>query len=242
MSWTDDGFGRTPRHVRGASRWHRRPCAAAAARAGRDDEPDVAYGAFQRGLYLTAFREATRRVEREERSQGDDAARRALRRRARRPERRQEGRGMVPARRRARRPRGDVRARHVPPDRTRRPAATATRRAKLLADAAKLGHVVAAYDLALLYLEGQMFPQDFGRAAELIRIGGRGRQPAGAIRARDLLQGRPRRAEGRPARRRGCSAPRRSPGYTDAEVEYGIALFNGTGVAKNEARRRRATS
>src|SRR4029079_15958844 len=23
-------------------------------------------------------------------------------------------------------------------------------------------------------------------------------------------------------------------GYTDAEVEYGIALFNGTGVAKNE--------
>ena len=24
-------------------------------------------------------------------------------------------------------------------------------------------------------------------------------------------------------------------GYTDAEIEYGIALFNGTGVAKNEA-------
>ena len=31
---------------------------------------------------------------------------------------------------------------------------------KLLAEAAKLGHVVAAYDLALLYLEGQLVPQD----------------------------------------------------------------------------------
>src|SRR5439155_2840355 len=27
------------------------------------DEPDLAFGAFQRGLYLTAFREATKRVE-----------------------------------------------------------------------------------------------------------------------------------------------------------------------------------
>ena len=70
--------------------------------------------------------------------------------------------------------------------------------AKLLADAAKLGHVVAAYDLALLYLEGQMLPQDFGRAAELMKIGRRGRQPAGAICAGDLLQGRPRREAGRP--------------------------------------------
>ena len=48
-------------------------------------------------------------------------------------------------------------------------------------EAAKLGHVVAAYDLALLYLEGQMFPQDFGRAAELIRS----RPPRPATRRRN---------------------------------------------------------
>ncbi|MGC1280202.1 MAG: tetratricopeptide repeat protein, partial [Xanthobacteraceae bacterium] len=41
--------------------------------------------------------------------------------------------------------------------------------AKWLAAAAKLGHPQAAYDLALLYIEGQLFPQDFKRAAELLR-------------------------------------------------------------------------
>ena len=34
---------------------------------------------------------------------------------------------------------------------------------------AKLGHPAAAYDLGLLYLEGQLFPQDFARAAEMFR-------------------------------------------------------------------------
>src|SRR6202167_6643194 len=42
--------------------------------------------------------------------------------------------------------------------------------AKWLAAAAKLGQPLAAYDLALLYIEGQLFPQDFSRAAELLRI------------------------------------------------------------------------
>ena len=41
--------------------------------------------------------------------------------------------------------------------------------ARLLAAAAKLGHAAAAYDLGLLYLQGQQFPQDFKRAAELFR-------------------------------------------------------------------------
>ena len=41
--------------------------------------------------------------------------------------------------------------------------------ARLLAAAAKLGHAAAAYDLGLLYLQGQQFPQDFARAAELFR-------------------------------------------------------------------------
>ena len=78
--------------------------------------------------------------------------------------------------------------------------------AKLLASAAKLGHVAAAYDLALLYIEGQQFPQDFARAAELLRQAVECRQSGSAIRARNLLQGRPRRAEGRA---RGREAPGR---------------------------------
>ena len=41
--------------------------------------------------------------------------------------------------------------------------------ARLLDGAARLGHAAAAYDLGLLYLQGQQFPQDFNRAAELFR-------------------------------------------------------------------------
>ena len=41
---------------------------------------------------------------------------------------------------------------------------------KLLASAAKLGNPKAAYNLALLYLDGQTLPQDLKRAAELLRV------------------------------------------------------------------------
>src|SRR5207253_10725472 len=41
--------------------------------------------------------------------------------------------------------------------------------AVLLEKAAKLGHVAAAYNLALLYLEGQQVAQNLPRAAELLR-------------------------------------------------------------------------
>ena len=69
----------------------------------------------------------------------------------------------------ARRPRGNVRARRVPPHRPRG-AVNREEAAKLFATAAKLGAFPpAAYDLGLLYLEGQTFPQDFKRAAELFR-------------------------------------------------------------------------
>ena len=54
----------------------------------------------------------------------------------------------------------------------------------LLSQAAKLGHPPAAYDLGLLYLQGQQFPQDFKRAAELFQRGRRRRQSGSAIRAR----------------------------------------------------------
>ena len=67
--------------------------------------------------------------------------------------------------------------------------------AKLLAFAARLGSAPAAYNLALLNIEGQVFPQDLGRAAGAVPSGGGCGKLRGAVRARDLLQGRPRRRE-----------------------------------------------
>ena len=111
--------------------------------------------------------------------------------------------------------------------------------AKLLAAAAKLGHAPAAYDLGMLYLEGQQFPQDFKRAAEMFRIAARP-----AVRKRNTRSRRSTRKAGacqrtgRAARLLGAAA---LADNTDAQVEYAIALFNGTGVAKDEARGRGAS-
>ena len=103
----------------------------------------------------------------------------------------------------------------------------------LLSEAAKLGHVVAAYDLALLYLEGQMLPQDFGRAAELMKMAAEAGNPqAQYALATFYKEGRGVKQDIQEATRWMGTAAR--AGYTDAEVEYGIALFNGTGTAKNE--------
>ena len=134
---------------------------------------------------------------------------------------------MVQARRRPRRPRGDVRARHVPPRRPRRPR-DRDASAKWLAAAAKLGQPLAAYDLALLYIEGQLFPQDL---------------PAPPIAARRWDAGNP---EAQYALGTFYKAGRGVPkdirqavhlfglaalaDNTDAEVEYAIALYNGDGV------------
>ena len=59
--------------------------------------------------------------------------------------------------------------------------------AKLLDQAAKLGHPLAAYDLGLLYLEGRQFPQDFPHAAAAVPGGRRQGQSGSAIRARHAL-------------------------------------------------------
>ena len=107
--------------------------------------------------------------------------------------------------------------------------------ARLLAEAAKLGHVVAAYDLALLYLEGQVVPQDFARAAELMRTAADAGNPEAQYALATFYK------EGRgvkkdleeAARLLGARGARRATPMS--EVEYGIALFNGTGVAKNES-------
>ncbi len=110
---------------------------------------------------------------------------------------------------------------------------TATKRRGLLAEAAKLGHAAAAYDLALMYLEGTQFPQDVPRAAELFRQAAQAGNPEAQYALATLYKegkGVPK-DEREAARLLGVAA---LADNVDAQVEYGIALVNGTGVAKNE--------
>ena len=99
---------------------------------------------------------------------------------------------------------------------------------------AKLGNPKAAYNLALLYLDGQTLPQDLKRSAELAPARCRRGQSRGAIRVGDILQGRHRRREEHRQARSGCCRQRHMADNVDAEVEYAIALYNGTGTPKNE--------
>ncbi len=105
--------------------------------------------------------------------------------------------------------------------------------AKWLAEAAKLGHPQAAYDLALLYIEGQLFPQDFKRAAELLRIAA----DAGSPQAQYALGTFYKDGRGVPkdmAEAVKLWAAAALADDTDAEVEYAIALYNGDGVQRDE--------
>ena len=131
-------------------------------------EPDLAFGAFQQGRYLTAFGIATNRVELKK----DPKSMTLL------GELYAGGLGV---------PQNDATAAEwykLAADRGDREAMFALAMfrlqgragprdreagAKWLTAAAKLGHPLAAYDLALLYMEGQAFPQDFSHAAELLR-------------------------------------------------------------------------
>ena len=128
-------------------------------------EPDLAFGAFQTGFYLTAFGIAINRIE----AKKDPKAMTLL------GELYTGGLGV---------PQNDGKAAEwykLAADRGDREAMFALAMfrvqgragprdreagAKWLATAAKLGHPLAAYDLALLYMEGVLFPQDFTRAAE----------------------------------------------------------------------------
>jgi len=138
-------------------------------------EPDLAYGAYQRGYFLTAFALATHGAE-----QDDPKAMTLL------GELYADGLGVPRDDAKAAEwyrlaaSRGDrnamfalamfaLRGRAGPRDRQLS--------AKWLAAAAKLGHAVAAYDLALLYMEGQLFPQDFSRAAELLQAAAQAGNP-----------------------------------------------------------------
>ncbi len=130
--------------------------------------------------------------------------------------------------------RGDLRARDVQDRGPCRPCRPRRRRAQLLDRAAKLGHVAAAYNLALLYLEGQQVQQNLPRAAELLRIAA----DAGSPEAQYALATFYKEGNGvakDPAAAAKLLAAATRGGNTAAEVEYAIALFNGTGVAKDES-------
>jgi TPR repeat protein len=201
---------------------------------GSGREPDIAYGAYQRGYYLTAFLQATKRVE----AQSDTKSMTLL------GELYANGLGVLQDDNKAAEwyqlaaKRGDREAmfalamfrmagRGGPVNREET--------ARLFAAAAKLGHIAAAYNLALFYLEGQLFPQDFARAAQLFRAAAEAGSPEAQYALGTLYK------EGRGVPKKDVNEAARwlaaasAADYTDAQVEYAIALFNGTGVPKNEA-------
>jgi TPR repeat protein len=82
-------------------------------------------------------------------------------------------------------------------------------------------------------MEGQLFPQDFGRAAELLRIAAKAGNPEAQYALGTLYK------EGRGVPKDMGEAVRlwslaSVADNTDAQVEYAIALYNGDAVAKNE--------
>ena|SRR6476661_2931165 len=209
------------------------PAAPAAAQTNAGRDLDLAYGAFQRGHYVTAFSIATQRAD----EQKDVKAMTLL------GELYANGLGVERDDKKAAEwyglavERGDREAMFALAMLQlagRTGSGNREQGAKLLAAAAKLGHAVAAYDLALLYIEGQMFPQDFSRAAELFRSAAQVGLPEAQYALATLYK------EGRGVEKDLAEAVRllaaaSSADNTDAQVEYAIALFNGTGgIARNE--------
>src|ERR1700722_2662006 len=206
--------------------------AAQAPAASAGHEPDLAFGAYQEGHYLTAFAEATKRIN----EKGDAKSMTLL------AELYANGLGV---------PNNDLEAvkwYSLAAERGDREAmfalamfrlggrggprdsAEATR---LLAEAAKLGHAAAAYDLGLLYLEGQQFPQDVPRAAQLFQMAAKAGNPEAQFALETLYKDGQEVAQNtqEATRLMGLAA---QADLLDAEVDYAIALLNDTGVAKDE--------
>jgi len=102
----------------------------------------------------------------------------------------------------------------------------------LLDKAAKLGHIAAAYNLALLHLEGQQVRQTLRAPPSCCASPQTPAVPKRNTRSR--LSTRMAMAfQGSGAAARLLSTAARG-GNIRGEVEYAIALFNGTGIAKDE--------
>ncbi|MBR0793912.1 sel1 repeat family protein [Bradyrhizobium jicamae] len=103
---------------------------------------------------------------------------------------------------------------------------------KLLASSTKLGEPKAAYNLALLYLDGQTLPQDVKRSAELLRMAADAGNPEAQYALATFYKegtGVPKDLEKSVRLLQAASLA----DNVDAEVEYAIALFNGTGTPRN---------
>ena len=194
-------------------------------------EVDLAYGAFQRGFYLSAFSLAIPRAEK-----GDVAAQTLL-------GLIYEGGYGVPqnleeavawyefaaagGEREAQFALGMMYldGRGVERDRSRA--------ADYLEMAAGGDKTTAKYNLALLYLEGQVRPPDIARAAELFGEAAEAGSPdAQYVLAQLYADGRGVPADEVASTQWFAEAARL--GHVEAQVEYGIRLFNGVGTTKNE--------
>ncbi|ACL62020.1 tetratricopeptide repeat protein [Methylobacterium nodulans] len=199
-----------------------------------DPKADVAYGAYQRGYYIAAFREATKRLEKD---RTDAAAMTLL------GELYSQGLGLRqdPAKAaewyRLAANLGDrsamgllgmmaIEGRGIAKD----PAAG---RAWLEKAAAK-GEPTACYNVALILL-GTGVPEDLNRAAALLRQAADQEVPA-AQHALGILYLKGRGVEKDPAQAAQLFRRAADNGDVAGEVEFSILLFNGEGVPKDEAR------
>ncbi|GGK38778.1 tetratricopeptide repeat protein [Salinarimonas ramus] len=193
---------------------------------------DLAYGAYQRGYYLTAFHRATQRLE----SAPDDAAAMTLL-----GELYAQGLGIPQDVARA----ADwyrLAAREGDPNALFALAMIeiegATGEADpeagraLLEQAAEAGHPRAAYNLALL-LFGSEAEADLARAADLVRRAAEAEIPT-AQHALGVLYAEGRGLEENPIAAAAWFARSARNGDVPGMVEYAIALFNGEGIATNE--------
>lgn len=193
--------------------------------------PDMAYGAFQRGYYLSAFSLAIPRAE-----AGDTAAQTLL--------------GLIYE--------GGY---GVPRDPAQAAswyefAATGGNREAqfalgmmylegrgVSADGAKAasyfekasagGQIAATYNLALLYLEGKVFPADLNKAAALFQSAAEAGNPDAQYVLAQLYEDGRGVAQNQETSTRWFAEAARL-GNIPAQVEYAIRLFNGVGTAANE--------
>jgi TPR repeat protein len=199
------------------------------------ENSDLAFGAFQRGHYLTAYAEATRLIE----TNNDPKAMTLV------AEILANGLGVKPDEKRAAywyaraAEAGDreasyalgllyLQGRGVARDR-----AEAAKRFRV---AAEQGHAAAAYNLALLYVEGQVFPRNMSEALRWFGIAAEqdvaDAQHTLAVIYRDGDDGIPRDlAKSIQWLERAIKLD-----HIPAMIELGIALFNGDGIARDEAR------
>lgn len=202
--------------------------------AAADATADLAFGAFQKGLYLSAYAEATRRIEERKDPKAMTLVGELL----------ANGLGVKLDEKRAAywyelaAEAGDREAiyalgiLHLEGRGTAWDRAEAAKRFRA---AAERGHPAAAYNLALLYLEGRVFPRDVAAAERWFRAGAE-QDLADAQHALAILY---REGDGigkDPAKAAQWLERAVKLDHAPAMIELGIALFNGDGAPRDEAR------